>query len=621
MDESLLATERDKFDDHSQQAHRHVLTRQTLLEQLSDDRDESPLTEDDEVRVIIGYRNDYGKRSIAQQQRASAVSNDAELIEFRQVKAVATSMIVSELYPLAEDPNIEYIERDEKIRAAGLGDAVPYGVKVTHGLSSATVIDGGSQPSSGSENRSAPCNDPSSLRVAIIDSGVQVSHPDLPCHLGSDICIGRDYTGMDGGDWDTPTNPHGKYSEHATHLVSVSSFQNKQSNLSQLIGTHVMGTIAALGNNDLGVVGMTSHPDQNVCYIIPKVLDSEGSGYVSDILAAVEWAVVEKGAKVVNLSISGWHFIKSASDLYNLVTKSYGALVVAAAGNEGTKSYSYPASYDPVISCAAIGEGLSLASFSNRNNKIDFAAPGRNVLSTVLTDMNPLKSTIATVTTSGGTIAGVFVRRKRIPLSGVLAECDGIDCQNVDGRICVMKRYVRFGVHLKSSWSSNTLFLTAVALCFCSCRRASDNYTSLARTCQEAGGLGVVVYHSHYDENYRSGYVDKDVITIPVIGVSLLHGQLLLREYLGTNVMLDIERGYAFWSGTSMAAPHVAGAIAGLWQECPSCTNFQIESCLAITARDLGIQGRDDKYGHGLIQVQEALQCLANEEGCCELIS
>lgn len=72
--------------------------------------------------------------------------------------------------------------------------------------------------------------------------------------------------------------------------------------------------------------------------------------------------------------------------------------------------------------------------------------------------------------------------------------------------------------------------------------------------------------------------------------------------------------------GTSMAAPHVAGAAAKIWAARPGCTNEQIREALFNTVLDLGDEGRDDKYGYGLVQTVDAYKYLLREfeEPCGE---
>jgi len=73
--------------------------------------------------------------------------------------------------------------------------------------------------------------------------------------------------------------------------------------------------------------------------------------------------------------------------------------------------------------------------------------------------------------------------------------------------------------------------------------------------------------------------------------------------------------GYAYYSGTSMAVPHVAAASALIWSHHPECSNVQIRYALAYTAKDIGSRGCDDAYGYGIIKTKKALDFL-DQYGC-----
>jgi len=151
------------------------------------------LNDDDEVRVIVGYKNDAGKRAVESRMKRRSV-------DLPSIKAEAISVSVSELLQLADDPNVRYVDVDYDIR--GATEATPYGVvKTQNGLDTR-------QASAPSGSSSGACGRSSSLKVAVIDSGADVGHPDLPC-IRSNNCMGRDFTGGRGGSWNNPTNDHG----------------------------------------------------------------------------------------------------------------------------------------------------------------------------------------------------------------------------------------------------------------------------------------------------------------------------------------------------------------------------------------------------------------------------
>jgi len=167
-------------------------------------------------------------------------------------------------------------------------------------------------------------------------------------------------------------------------------------------GTHIAGTIGAVGNNGIGITGI----NWRVKLMGLKVLDSAGNGSLSDIVRGIEYAV-DHGAKVINAS---WAFPSSLSGLPSdpslepsqamrdaiAAADQAGVIFVAAAGNHGVNSDQlprYPASYSlrNIISVAATDRNDVLASFSNYGAlSIDLGAPGVSILSTYPNDPNRL---------------------------------------------------------------------------------------------------------------------------------------------------------------------------------------------------------------------------------------
>jgi hypothetical protein len=146
-------------------------------------------------------------------------------------------------------------------------------------------------------------------------------------------------------------------------------------------GTHVAGIIAA-ENNNTGVVGVAPEAD---LYAL-KVLDRTGSGYVSDVIAAIQWATDPNGdgdnsdkMDIINMSLGGnnneWLFAACL-----LAYELDGLILVAAAGNGG--SVIYPAAYYSVIAVSAIDSDDNLASFSSTGSEVELAAPGVYIYST-----------------------------------------------------------------------------------------------------------------------------------------------------------------------------------------------------------------------------------------------
>ena len=194
------------------------------------------------------------------------------------------------------------------------------------------------------------------VTIAVVDTGVDLNHPDL----AGKIVSGWDFVNGNS----TPQDDHGH-------------------------GTHVAGIAAATTNNSLGVAGLGW--DAKVMPV--KVLDSEGSGYDSDVAEGITWAV-NHGARVINLSLSGEGWSQTLQDATDYAF-SHGALVVAAAGNCGDPT-NYPCvNYNPVIYPAANPNVLAVgattssdirASFSEYGYFVDVTAPGYSIYSTVWND-------------------------------------------------------------------------------------------------------------------------------------------------------------------------------------------------------------------------------------------
>ncbi|MFE1244996.1 S8 family peptidase [Fictibacillus sp. NPDC058756] len=184
----------------------------------------------------------------------------------------------------------------------------------------------------------------SSVKVAILDTGVDYNHPDL----AGGVIKGYDYVD---NDWD-PMDRH----DH---------------------GTHAAGIAAATTNNARGIAGMAP----NVMIYAVRVLDANGSGSLDDIANGIYHAV-DNGAKVVSMSLGGPSGSTSLQNAVNYAT-SKGAVVVAAAGNENTSAPSYPAYYSGAIAVAATDRNDNRASFSNYGSWVDVAAPGVDIASTV----------------------------------------------------------------------------------------------------------------------------------------------------------------------------------------------------------------------------------------------
>ncbi len=186
------------------------------------------------------------------------------------------------------------------------------------------------------------------VNVAVIDTGIDADHPDL----ADNIAGGVNYVSKP---WWKPADPS-KWDDDDGH------------------GTHVAGIIAAL-DNGIGVVGVA--PEASLYAL--KVLDKTGSGYVSDIVAALEWAILND-MDICNMSLGTDTDVESLEEACDAAF-TLGVLLVAAAGNDGG-AVDYPAAYSSVIAVAAVDSSDARPSWSSYGPEVALAAPGVDVYST-----------------------------------------------------------------------------------------------------------------------------------------------------------------------------------------------------------------------------------------------
>jgi len=212
------------------------------------------------------------------------------------------------------------------------------------------------------------------VKIAVLDTGVVANHPDLQARLSADSYdfISSISNGGDGDGVDSDGSDPGDGQDNTA--CSTSSFRS-----SSFHGTHVAGTIGASTNNNIGTAGiMWSGEIMNL-----RVLGCEG-GSTFDIAQALLYAAgIEnafglsptKKADVANLSLGGG---SPSNVMTNAVqdARAAGLIIIAAAGNDGDSTLSYPASYDGVISVAATDLGDQRAFYSQFNARVDIAAPG-----------------------------------------------------------------------------------------------------------------------------------------------------------------------------------------------------------------------------------------------------
>jgi serine protease len=477
------------------------------------------------ARVYVAYHADA--RGPAQQALA-AVGAEVHH-DFPHLQAFAVSLPAVAVSALARNPAIEYVEDDPK--RYPMAEEVPYGIKM---VQADLVAEGGAT---------------GNTMVCIIDSGVHQAHEDFrSAQFG-----GTNDSGT--GNWYTDENGH---------------------------GTHVAGTIAALGKNFKGVVGVAAQGTLPIHII--KVFGATGWAYSSSLTAALQACETAATGKklVVNMSLGG-SFKSRTEDRAFAQAYSRGVLSIAAAGNDGNTRLSYPASYSSVVSVAAIDERKTVASFSQQNSEVELAAPGVNVLSTYSLVSNN------SVSVGGNTYAAEPI--------------EGAATTNQAGESAILANGARCTA-TNGAWSGNVVL----------CERGDISFYDKVRNVQLSGGVAAVIYN-----NEPGGFLGTlgagNSSTIPAVSIAQKDGAAMVADHLGkTATVVNTPpvpgSGYAFLSGTSMASPHVAGVAAVVWSHNAAWSNQQIRDALAATAEDLGPGGRDNAYGYGLIRAKAALDSL-----------
>ena len=462
--------------------------------------------------------------------------------------AVAAEIPDAKLSTLKSNPNVKSVEEDERrypismvrslpsgtdrgfdVDGEPAGEIVPYGVAMVQAEGFLGSV-------------------ASSVKVCVIDSGYDLGHEDKP---GTDVVTGTDDPGA--GPWSQDGSSH---------------------------GTHVSGTINAL-DNTIGVIGVFP----SVHMHIVRVFGNDGNwAYSSELINAVD-DCVSNGARVINMSLGG----PRPSVLENAVflhAQKIGVLSIAAAGNGGDGracdifadpghperqacKMHYPSGYDSVVSVAAVDSAKSIASFSQVNSKVEIAAPGVSVLSTVPTD-SMMDVTLQSRISTTKVVPMDNFPTPLAPVTGALKDCGfgGTpgDCGDASGKVCLIQR----GPAGTGAFS----------------------FATKAESCRDAGGIGAVIFNrDDVAVGPVTGTLGDVHVDFPVVGTDRDTGLALRATEIEQSVTLTFvvsDYNYDYFSGTSMATPHVAGVAALIWSKHPTCGPTDIRTAMNATAFDLG---------------------------------
>ncbi len=400
------------------------------------------------LRIFVQYAR--GERASVER---ALVANGAEFhYDFSDLNTFSVTIPAEAFDRLRRNPNIALMEDDVErypisILASNAAETITAGQTVPYGVDMVQARDVWDADRNNIVDAGAPTG--SNRKICIIDSGFYTAHEDLQ---------GVNVTGYNGNlPWGTDGFGH---------------------------GSHVAGTIVAM-NNALGVVGVT--PGTVQIYIVRVFGDNGAWAYSSTLIDAAN-RCASAGANIISMSLGGGSPSQTErngfTSLYN-----QGILSIAAAGNAGTTALSYPASYDNVLSIAAIDSNKVVADFSQKNSQVDLSAPGVGVLSTVPYNDNT-SLTVGAMTYPAGHVE--FSARGTA--SGAL----------VDGGLC----------DSVGAWSGKVVL----------CQRGTISFLDKVMNVQNGGGAAAAIYNN-VPGGFSGTLGDGNSSTIIAISLSQEDGQ------------------------------------------------------------------------------------------------
>ncbi len=245
---------------------------------------------------------------------------------------------------VSQCPGVRFVERDIPVYALDMPAYIPDDPRYTEQWGPGAI---------GAEHAWMIERGESRIIIAVIDTGVDYTHPDI---AGNYIHGGRDWINDD----DDPMDDHGH-------------------------GTHCAGIAAAVSNNTLGIAGVSQSS-----IMAEKVLDFRGNGTSSLTAAAIRHAT-DSGADIISMSLGATEPSRIIEEACRYAWDR-GCILVAASGNGGTNRVYYPAAYDTVIAVGSVGRTGLWSSFSNYGSNLELVAPGEAILSTAPGSTYTLKS-------------------------------------------------------------------------------------------------------------------------------------------------------------------------------------------------------------------------------------
>lgn len=448
--------------------------------------------------------------------------------------------------------------------------------------------------------------------VGVVDSGVAADHPDLAPNMWTN-------PGEAGPDQDNglDDDENGFVDDfRGWDFVAGDNFPDDQNGH----GTHVAGTIGARGDDAFGVAGVA----WNVSLLPIRVLAANNSGSLADIASGMDYAG-KMGADVANVSIQASSFSKLMRDA---IAENPDTLYVIAAGNGGgdgasdnnDKTPTYPCAYPRanIVCVAATDQNDRLTDFSNYGTRtVDLSAPGLDVLSA-----QPVYATPMSEFFDGDDFESRWTTGGKKNTWGVATSMFGGALEDSPG-----KKYKGN----TNSWAATEppIDLSGVR----NCRISYDLNLSVQggdRLLIEGSADGTTwsVINSWHFPTHGWAYAIKDELGTSATGQDAYQIRFRLKTNAQRhadgasidNVFLECtgsdytSDSFAYYNGTSMAAPHVAGAAALAFSVAPDATALEIKEVLLA-----GVDVRPDLVGvvksAGRLNINRTLAILTEPPG------
>ena len=504
---------------------------------------------------------------------------------FNHVRLEKNKSIKEAIDDFKRDPDVEFAQPNYIYYASTVPNDTRYGQLwgLKNTAQTMTAANGPDSPTSQGnpgiagkdmdlENAWSTITNCSSVVVAVLDTGINYNHEDLAANM-----------------W----NGGVTYPKHGYDFIDNTNDPMDQNGH----GTHVAGTIGAVGNNSIGTTGVC----WSVKLMAVRVLNALGSGSTAQVIQGIDFAVA-RGAKVINMSLGGGPEDATTDTAFSnsiSAARNAGVLVVAAAGNDNvnndsgsTSHISYPCNFtqDNIICVAALAQDYSLASFSNYGAvSVDVGAPGVNILSswpgTHSSMSDPLSSgwTMTTTTTQnwgyrvlniGGNSTSTLANPPLYDRSTKTYD------NNTDARA-----YKAFNLSGKNVAIVNFYMLWDVG--------SGDEISVYANN---SGGdpmsSGTLINHpDDFDASSNGAAYFNSYNITPFISNTTTVGFNLVSNATGVSYGSDVSyfsidtltyntNTYNVISGTSMATPHVAGLAAMLFAFNPNYTYTDVVTAI-----------------------------------------